>query len=229
VSGADDPAGFAIADGLKADATVLETKVRTGDILQSALNTADSAMDSLSGIKMRKMELATQAANLSDPSQLATLDQEFQALSEEESRIVASTEFNGQKLLDGSFSSSFSGGTSSGGSPITVAISNVSSAPSSIATPDAARSALTAVRGELDSLNQVRAEVGASSNRLNSTKEQLSTTAINLKDAESKIRDVDVAAEASSLIANQIKQSGNAALQAQAKNLNSAIAAKLLA
>ncbi len=99
----DDAAGLAIADTLKADTRVYSQGIRNLNDGLSLLNVADQAAGHLTDITTRITELAAQAATGSYNSrQREALDAEAQALSQEFSRIIQSTKFNGRQLLDGS-------------------------------------------------------------------------------------------------------------------------------
>lgn len=103
---ADDAAGLAIADTLGVNRLVFTQGVRNLNDGVSLLNVADSAISNLSDITIRVRELATQASNGSlSNEQRDSLDAEAQALRDEFLRIAQSTEFNGQKLFDGSLGS----------------------------------------------------------------------------------------------------------------------------
>lgn len=99
----DDAAGLAISESLEVDHRVFSQGIRNLNDGLSVLNVADSALESLSSINIRLQELTQQAANgaYSD-AQRQALDLEAQALKDETSRIINSTEFSGIKLLDGS-------------------------------------------------------------------------------------------------------------------------------
>ena len=99
----DDAAGLAIAQSLEASRRVFAQGVRNLNDGISALTIAEGATRELTGIVTRISELATQAANGTlGVKQREALDNEAQALSEEYFRISRTTEFNGQKLFDGS-------------------------------------------------------------------------------------------------------------------------------
>lgn len=99
----DDAAGLSVAMTLKNDSKIFTQAIRNVNDGVSALNIADQAMGNLSQIVSRQMELAEQAANgIYSTAQRSAMDTEAQALSQEYSRILATTQFNGQKLIDGS-------------------------------------------------------------------------------------------------------------------------------
>lgn len=98
----DDAAGLAVATSLNAKTRVYSQAVRNVSDGVSALNIADQAVASLADIVTRQRELAEQAANgVYNTQQRQALDTEAQALAQEYNRIIQTTKFNKQKLIDG--------------------------------------------------------------------------------------------------------------------------------
>lgn len=98
----DDPAGLAISESLNVKTHVYTQSIKNVSDGLSALSIAASAIDQLTEIVIRQEELAEQAANGTyQAKQRAALNNEFQALHAEYNRIVQTTTFNGQSLLDG--------------------------------------------------------------------------------------------------------------------------------
>ena len=98
----DDAAGLAIGEGIKADARVFNQGVRNLNDGISLLNTAEGALGQLSSIVIRQTELAEQAANgVYTQSQRLALHKEANALVNEFNRIVRSTQFSGNAIIDG--------------------------------------------------------------------------------------------------------------------------------
>ncbi|MDM5374880.1 flagellin [Bacillus bombysepticus] len=99
----DDAAGLAIATRMRARENGLGVAANNTQDGMSLIRTADSAMNSVSNILLRMRDLANQSANgtNTDKNQ-AALDKEFSALKEQIDYISKNTEFNDQKLLDGS-------------------------------------------------------------------------------------------------------------------------------
>ncbi len=98
----DDAAGLSIADALSAKSRVFTRGAQNVSDGLSALTIADSAVETLIQLTTRIQELAEQGANGSYSNrQRAALDKEAQSLRDEFLRIVQSTAFNGQRLLDG--------------------------------------------------------------------------------------------------------------------------------
>jgi len=233
---ADDAAGLAIADSLRADQRVASVAIRNANDGISTIAIADSALAEIGNVLSRLAELAEQSANgVYSNSQRSALQNEFTALASEIERIASTTVFNGVALISGGATTvlqvgfdsgstsqiSFAGvqGTlaslglaSSGSSALTYSIS----ADTSDAAQTASRLALDAVNNAIQSLATTRGSLGASEARLNVAIKNLSVSRENFAAAESRIRDVDVAAEAAELTRLNILQQAGAAVLAQA-------------
>ncbi|MCI5066514.1 flagellin FliC [bacterium] len=243
----DDAAGLAIADSLRADQRIASVAIRNANDGISSIGIADSALGEIGNVLTRLGELAEQSANgVFSVTQRSALANEFTALASEIERIAVTTEFNGVALLSGNstltlqvgFDStstsqiSFNGvqGTlnslglaNSGSSALSFSI-NGSTAD---AGQSAARLALDAVNGAIQSLATTRGTLGATEARLNVAINNLSIARENFAAAESRIRDVDVASEAAELTRLNILQQAGAAVLAQA-NQQPALALNLL-
>ena len=222
----DDAAGLAISEGLKSDIRVLEQSSRNAQDGISMLQTAEGALDSVSATLVRMRELAQQAANETlGASERTYLNNEFQALSDEITRVATYTEFNGVNLLDGT-----------GGADLEIMIGTdaadlievdfstdtdatalgINASVLTGADNTAAKSAMDALEAAIDTISSTRADFGAAQNRLESASMTISNTMENLSAANSRIRDVDIAAETSSMTANQILQQAGVAVLTQA-------------
>lgn len=101
----DDAAGLAVASALQAQARVFAQGYRNVNDAISALTIADGGLEQLSAITIRQKELAQQAANGSlSIAQRRSLNSEANALQREFNRITETTDFNGLRLLNGTFS-----------------------------------------------------------------------------------------------------------------------------
>lgn len=225
----DDAAGLAIADGLKADAVTLSQAQRNIGDASSLSAIKEGALQQIGNIEARKAELATQASNgtLSD-EQRASLDLEYQQLSQEQQRIAESTEFNGRNVFQGetTIQADNSGGTDS---QITSGASDLSFLyqSSSIATQGDAQSALEQTTANIESAAKEVGKIGADQSRLQTAENVAAEREINSLAAESRIRDADVAKESAESVAANIRQQAGIAVQAQA-NLSANIVQKLL-
>ncbi|MBI4799339.1 MAG: flagellin [Desulfarculus sp.] len=102
-SAADDAAGLAIRELMRADIAVISQGVRNAGDAISMIQTAEGAMSVIDEKLIRMKELAEQAATGTyTTAQRAIMDSEYQAMAHEIDRIANATDFNGVKLLDGS-------------------------------------------------------------------------------------------------------------------------------
>ena len=225
-SAADDAAGLAISVGMDANVRSMNQAVRNANDGVSLVQTAEGALNESSNILERMRELATQAATGTVSSdQRGYIDTEFQQLKSEIDRIASSTQFNGTSLLNGAVASvSFQIGA--GATTNDVIAVNLSGAGASSfgvgtlsvtgSTGAAASAALTAIDTAIQSVSNLRGTLGAVQNRLQSTINNLQVSVENLSAAESRIRDVDVAAETANMTRAQILTQAGTAILAQA-------------
>jgi flagellin len=104
-SGADDAAGLAVRETMRADIAVINQGVRNAGDAISMIQTADGALSVVDEKLIRMKELAEQAATGTySTAQRLIMDGEYQAMAAEIDRIANATDFNGVKLLDGSLS-----------------------------------------------------------------------------------------------------------------------------
>lgn len=109
-SAADDAAGLAVRELMRADVATLHQGVRNANDAISAIQTADGALQVIDEKLIRMKELSEQAATGTySTMQRRILDSEFQAMASEINRIANSTDFNGIHLLDGSLSGEHDG------------------------------------------------------------------------------------------------------------------------
>ncbi len=219
--GADDAAGLAISEAIRSDIRALRQAIRNANDGISLINVAEGALNEQSGILIRLRELSSKAAtgNVGD-TERATIELEFNALHSEIDRITNTTEFNGQKLVDGSLASGAAsqiliqiGIDASPESRINlnqeVNLQAITSSALgldtlSVTTADAALTALDSLNASISVVIAGRGKVGAVQNRLVRTIANLSISVENLTAAESSIRDADIAEEIALLTRNQI-------------------------
>ncbi len=102
-SAADDAAGLAVREMMRADIAALNQGVRNASDAISMIQTAEGAMSVIDEKLIRMKELAEQAATGTyTTAQRLIMDSEYQAMAAEIDRIASATDFNGIKLLDGS-------------------------------------------------------------------------------------------------------------------------------
>lgn len=233
---ADDAAGLAISERLRAQIRSLDQAQRNAQDGVSLAQTGDGALEEVGNMLGRLREIAVQAGNgTTSPADRATLDAEFQALVDEVDRIGQGTSFNGIHLLDGSASTvtfQVGTGTSSAVDSISAQLTPVLATGLGIdtlgvSTALAATTSLSAIDAAIDSVSRVRGRFGAMQNRLESTVRTLGVQAENLTAAESRIRDADVADETAQLAKWQLLQQSAIAVLAQA-NVQPRLALRLL-
>lgn len=102
-SGADDPAGLAIADGLQANVTALTQSTLNANEGVGELQVADGALSQVTTLLNRAVTLATESSNgtVSDGSQREALDAEFQSIKAEIDSIGTNTTYNGSTIFSG--------------------------------------------------------------------------------------------------------------------------------
>ena len=232
---ADDAAGLAISEGLRSDIRATRQAVRNANDGISVINITEGALNEQASILIRLRELASQASTGTVGStERQTIQLEFDALRLEIDRIAATTEFNGQNLVDGSLASSVSSGNqifiqvgidSSADSRINlntsinltaVTSSSLSIDTLSVTSSEGALSALDSINNSIATVTQGRGKVGAVQNRLARTISNLSITVENLVAAESQMRDADIAHEVALLTRNQILVQASTAMVGQA-------------
>ena len=225
-SAADDAAGLAISEDFKAKIRGLNQAKRNANDGVSLAQTADGALKEIGGMLTRMRELAVQSATGTiNSTQRGYLDDEFTQLKSEITRIASTAEFNGINLLNGDSSTTpvnFQVGT--GNSPndkltLTIATATASALAlnaDTVATVTGANAAISGLDTAIGNISARRANIGAMQNRLSVTMSNLETYSTNLEAANSRIVDVDVAAETARLTKQQILVQAGASMLAQA-------------
>ncbi|MGG1664383.1 flagellin Hag [Brevibacillus sp. NRS-1366] len=218
----DDAAGLAISEKMRGQIRGLNQASRNAQDGISMIQTAEGALNETHSILQRMRELSVQASNDTNVTEdRAALDEEFKALISEIDRISTDTEFNKQKLWDGSTTAvDFQVGANSG-QKISYTFSDLDSTALTVAGKDLtskanAQTALGALDVAIEKVSTERAKLGAVQNRLEHTINNLNTGAENLQAAESRVRDVDMAKEMMELTKNNILNQAAQAMLAQA-------------
>ncbi len=225
---ADDAAGLALANKLGEAIKGLEQGMRNADDGYSLVQVADGGLGQVQEHLGRMRELAMTASNATlSEQQRSSVQQEFDALQSEVNRISGSTEFNGKQLLDGSAGSvEISVGQS--GSEIALDLSaSADSASLGLAETrvdgadgSQAVSALADIDAAMAQVSAQRADLGAGTNRLTSAHRNLAIQAENAYASQSRVQDLDWAAEAATKARNQILTQTSTALMAQGRGLS---------
>ncbi|VXB63935.1 flagellin [Citricoccus sp. K5] len=235
---ADDAAGLSIAEGLRSQSNGLEVAARNiGDAISLA-QTAEGGLSAAGDILQRMRDLAVQAGNDTLNAEARTAIQtEVTQLTGELTRMSESINFNGSNLLgatsgaagDGSGSFSFqvgaNGGTDAASSSDTISLTIATDLSEMVTTDfadldfssaDGAAASLVTLDAAITAISSDRSNIGAVQNRLEHTLKHVNVTAENLTNAESNIRDVDMAKEIVKQSAANIKEQASQAMLAQA-------------
>lgn len=234
---ADDSAGLAISEKIRANVRSLGQDMRNANDGISLIQTAEGAMNEVANILIRFRELSIQAASdtLSDVER-GFIDKEVQQLKQEIDRISQSTEFNGKKLLNGETDTidiqvglmdSSNDRFTFDAQKIVMTSDSLGVGSVNTETKEASQANFSAVDNAIKTLSENRSELGALQNRLQSTINNLSIYHENLSAARSRIYDVDVASEASELTKNNILTQSTISVLGQA-NANPTLALKLM-
>ncbi len=253
---ADDAAGLAVAELMRANVAVLNQGVRNANDAISLVQTADGALAVIDEKLIRMKELAEQGSTGTyTTAQRLVIDSEYQAMASEITRIANSTDFNGIYLLNGNLSSDTHSGSAlqptgkllvhfgtsndskedyyyvqietSTAAAFGVGNSSTQDAGYAVSTQAAAQDALDAVDAAIVSKDRIRASLGAVQTRLEGTVTNLQVQAENLAGAQAQITDVDVSTEMTEFVRQQIIAQSATAMLAQA-NVMPRLALQLL-
>ena len=233
----DDAAGLAISEKMRAQITGLNKAQDNAQDGISLVQTAEGALTEVHDMLNRMYELAIQSANgtYDDAVDRDNLQAEFAALTDEIDRIADSANFNGIELLDGSISTAASalvlqiGDTSDDFNQLSVVIGDMHAATLgngvsslediNIESVTQAQAAVDVIKGAINQVSSTRGDLGAIQNRLEHTVNNLSVMEENIQNAESRIRDTDVADEMMAYVKNNILIQSAQAMLAQANQV----------
>jgi flagellin len=239
-SAKDDAAGLAIAERMSSQVRGMNVAVRNANDAISLAQTAEGSLGKVGDLFQRMRELAVQAANgTNSDSDRRSLNEEFVQLSQEATRTLAGTKFNGQDILATTADSTFQIGANntSDVDRITIAGFDWKAATEITATlgtavitgtdlpavqiteATAAQAALTSIDAALDKVNSQRANYGAAQNRFENVVSTLMVFSENQAAARSRIMDADYATETANLSRTSILQQAGNAMVAQANQL----------
>lgn len=235
---ADDAAGLAISESLKAMIRGYRQADRNANDGISLVQVAEGSLNEVSSILIRLRELGVQAASdtIGD-TERKFLDVEYQQLKSEVQRITESTNFNGYDLLNGTggvidiqvgvHNNAFQDRISFNASAANASLDALGLTVETLATKESAQMGLDVVDNALTSVNAIRANFGALQNRLVSTSQNLKVADENISAANSRIRDADIAAETTEMTRANILQQAAVSVLAQTNN-SQQLALKLL-
>ncbi|MCM3162336.1 flagellin Hag [Metabacillus litoralis] len=238
----DDAAGLSISEKMRGQIRGLDQASRNSQDSISLIQTAEGALNETHAILQRMRELTVQAGNLgtNESEDLTAIKKEMDELVKEIDGIGDRTEFNGKKLLDGTY------GTGAGTLTFQIGANNtqqlemkienmkaasLGTATSGVDTIDVSSftagtstdSALTIIDAAIEQVSEQRSNLGANQNRLEHTIKNLENASENLTAAESRIRDVDMAKEMMQFTKNNILNQASQAMLAQANQQPQAV------
>ena len=240
---ADDAAGLAISEGLRAQIGGTKQAIRNAQDGISVAQTAEGALTETTSILQRMRDLAVQSANGGsvDDNAKAASQKEFAQLQTELDRIAKTTKFGSQALLDTTYKGDFQvGANNTADDRITIDLSAATITANGVAdgsgikaldstglgvvaddisTQAGAQTAMDNIDKALKGVSNVRADLGAVQNRFEHTINNLSVASENLSAAESRIRDTDMAQEMTSFTRSQILQQAGVSMLAQANQM----------
>jgi flagellin len=244
----DDAAGLQLSETLRAQIRGSKKALDNVQDGVNVLNIVDGAYNQVTENLQRMRELAVQAANDTyATAQRSAMEAEIDQLMADIDRIAEATEFNGVKLMSTSAPANFviqlgpndvaaedqlNLATAGSANPFATSRASALNANLTASLLDVdnasnARTAITTIDAALTTINSRRGAIGALTNRLEGAANNLSVSIENLSASESRIRNVDVAAESANLTRNQILQQASAAMLSQA-NQSPQLALQLL-
>ncbi|MCL1833683.1 MAG: flagellin [Leptospirales bacterium] len=239
----DDASGLAVSEKMRTQINGLMQAEKNAQNGISFIQVAEGSFQQLNDIMQRVRSLAVQSANgIYSNSDRMQIQVEVSQLIDEIDRISTAAEFNRLKVITGMFAKTsktasmfFHVGANSN-QRIRVFIQTMNSralnlmeneSKRSISTVGQANSMIGYVDGALDRLNRQRADLGAYYNRLENTVRSLALNYENMIAADSRIRDVDMAAEMVNFTRDKILVQTGVAMLAQA-NFKPQLVTKLL-
>jgi flagellin len=239
-SAKDDAAGLAIAERMNTQVKGMTVAMRNANDGISLAQVGEGALGAVGNLFQRMRELAVQSANgTNSSSDRLSLNQEFIQLSQEATRTLGGTQFNGQSILATTSDSVFQIGANSSSdvdrltvtafswaantsinSVLGTAVISGTDVPTvQITDTPTAQGAISSIDAAIDAINSQRANFGAVQNRFENVVNNMQVAVENQSAARSRIMDADYAAETSALSrANILQQAGNA-MVAQANQL----------
>jgi flagellin len=224
---ADDAAGLAISEGLRSEIRGNTQAQRNAQDGISFIQTAEGALTEVHSMLQRMRELAVQASNTATSTGVSE-NAEYQALATEITNIGARTKFAGKAVFSGT-ALTFQVGANTGetasvatGTMATITGITIATAPATdlgALSGGTASAAITSMDAAIKSVSTARGALGAAQNTLEHTVANLGVAVENLTASESRVRDVDMAAEMVTFTKNQILSQAGTAMLAQANQI----------
>ncbi|TDR78454.1 flagellin [Paludibacterium purpuratum] len=232
-SAADDPAGMAISQSMTTQINGNEQGIRNANDGISLSQTAEGALGQIQNNLQTIRQIAVQAANgtISNTNR-SQLQSEVDQLTQEISRIIQTTNFNGTLLLSGGNSITFQIGASgvannqvvASGLDLTSGVASYANSLTAtgtinITTSGNASAVLSALDADINTISNDRSQLGAIQNRFQAVISNMSNYVQNLKDSQARIIDTDFASETANLTQQQILQQAGTAILSQANQV----------
>ena len=232
-SAADDPAGMAISQTMTLQINGNNQGIRNANDGVSLAQTAEVALGQVQNNLQTIRQIAVQASNgtISDTNR-SQLQTQVDQLTQEISRIVQTTNFNGTMLLSGGQSITFQVGASgttdnqvvASGLDLTSGVNSYATSLTGTKTIDIttsanASAALSKLDADINKVSNNRSQLGAVQNRFQAVVANMQNYVQNLQDSRSRIVDTDFAAETANLTSNQILQQAGTAILSQANQV----------
>lgn len=222
-SAADDAAGLAITTRFSSQVSGTQQAQRNGLDAKSLIETEDGALAQISTGIERLKELSVQQGNgILNDSDRAALAKEANQISDQINQVIEQSSFNGKDLFQqegNSQSLNFQLGDKAG--DVVSLTANVTADPIKegleqldFSSADAGEN-LTNLEAVQQVVTERRSELGATSNRVDSSIEQLSNEEIQTQSARSRVEDADIAKLVSEMVVEQIKSQAQFAVQSQ--------------
>lgn len=220
----DDAAGLSISERMKNQISGLRQATRNAQDGISLIQTAEGALNETHSILNRMRDLSVQASNGTNSAEdLKAIQLEISELISEVDRISSDTKFNDIAILAGGTDTvRLQIGANATDATLDVAAFNASAVGLGINGIDVtgnAGAAITSLDEAIEAVSTARATFGAQQNRLEHTINNLTTTSENLSEANSRIRDVDMAEEMMAFTKNNILSQASTAMLAQANQM----------
>ena len=235
---ADDAAGLAISEQMRGQIGGLDQAQRNAQDGVSLVQTAEGSLNEVHSMLQRLRDLKVQFNNGTlDSDDQDAIAAEVSQIGQELNDIAKNTSFNGNKLLQGAtftfqvgandnetvstMAVTMSGAIASGGLSEISALSTTALAKTALAT--GSLSTIQSIDDAIKNVSTARANYGAVQNRLDHRMNNLATYQENLTASESRIRDVDMAAEMTSYTKDSILQQAGTSMLAQANQMPQSI------
>ena len=226
---ADDAAGLAKSESLRAEIRGSRQAIRNAQDGVSFVQTAEGALNEVHSILQRMRELAVDAANTATTDGTAQQAEITELLAEIDA-IGNNSTFAGLSVFSDYSSSggalTFHVGANAGATLDITQDLTLSGGALSVDSVDVsadADAAITAIGAAIDTVSSTRATLGATQNRLEHVVANLSVAVENLSASESRVRDTDMAEEMVSFTRNQIMVQAGTAMLAQANQVPASV------